>query len=165
MQILPCRCSLGRSGWVAYLKSSGDLPLPLKLRLHLPDLHFIFLVSARLLENLKAWKRQHHDETRLGRNITSHIAVCSEAVAKQSQLHRFLLCAFRTHSFRLRWCMKRRMNNILTDHFLAFTLPDSTDVQTDNSAVILSLFFGSLIHSNPDLQPLFYLQCSWKLCK
>lgn len=33
------------------------------------------------------------------------------------------------------------MNNILTDHFLPFTLADSADVQTDNSALILSLFF------------------------
>lgn len=55
-----------------------------KLQLHLPDLHIILLLSARLLENLKAWKRKHHDEIRLGRNDTSRIAMCNKAVSAAS---------------------------------------------------------------------------------
>lgn len=74
-----------------------------------------------------------------GGGVTSCIATCTEAVARRIGFCSFV---FRTHLFRAAWCgRRRRMNNILTDHFLPFTLAESKDVQTDNFAVTFSLFF------------------------
>lgn len=170
MQMLPHRRSLHRSGWVAYLNSSGHLPLPLNCSCICPNCS-LFSVIFCLQGCLKSKKKK---TTKKNMTVAAsrwnafgkkwdlmycrvHRSSCS--------LHRFLLFVFRTHLFRLAWCRpRRRVNNILTDHFLAFTLTESKDVQVDNSHSHF-LFFCSLIHSNPASRPFFffYRLCSWKL--
>lgn len=159
--MLPHRRSLHRSGWVAYLKSSGHLPLPLNCSCICLNCSFFFLLSSVCKVAWKVKKKKKNMTVAASRwnafgkkwdlvRCRVHRSSCS--------LHRFLLFVFRTHLFRL-----ATLNNILTDHFLAFTLTESKDVLTDHSHRHC-LFFCSLIHSNPASTPIFFVFCcSWKL--
>lgn len=77
MQMLPHRRSLHRSGWVAYLKSSGQPSTSPKLQLHLPELQFVFfyLLSARML------KKKHDSGSvtmkRVWKEMRPHVLPCA----------------------------------------------------------------------------------------
>lgn len=164
--MLPHRRTRHRSGWVAVFKV---LPLPLNCSCICLNCSFFccFFCIFWLQGCLKSEKKQTNMTVAASRwnafgkkwdlmHCRVHRSSCS--------LHRFLLFVFRTHLFRLAWCGPgRRTNNILTDHFLAFTLTESKDVQNDNSHRRFSLFlqsnsFKSCLHTY-----FSYLLRSWKL--